>query len=546
LGNKHKGKWRGKMRLTDFDLKQMDEAYLAARTPEQLVKISQRLLQELKEARDRLNRTPANSSKPPSSQAPWEKCGAQQEDEDQDTPGLVEPEEGSATAPAEAEPEVQGRQDEGCAGQADKHTPSGREPVKRSAGRQPGSAGYGRQQRIEATQHEDHRPPCCALCGEGWSGQTPSKAYTAYDEIDLAPREPQELGLRLSCTRHMLYCMTCSCGHQTRAQPYRADDDGLWESVELGEWRLVGPRLAALIVYFGLRMRLSHERIKELLWELFALHLAKGTIGQTIREAGRAAEPLIEAIAEEVRAAQLVYADETSWPEGSKLLWLWTMVTQNAVLFLIGLRNNEMIDNMLGRAFKGILMSDGYCAYRKFLNRLRCWAHLSRKLRGLAESTNGRVAQIGSDLQTRFLVLQNAIYAARASPDLSSPSVMYADDIASFKALCQQHYDDLHKGLRAVAREFLLDWEVIVCQLKNPHLPLTNNESERSLRHWVIARHLSHGTRTPSGSRAFSTLASIIETCRRRKTCSRTFLATVISHARRGIALPPLPCPVAP
>ena len=112
------------------------------------------------------------------------------------------------------------------------------------------------------------------------------------------------------------------------------------------------------------------------------------------------------------------------------------------------------------------------------------------------------------------------------------------------KTLCEPHRDDPHGGVRAVVRELLLDWEVIVRQLAQPYLPLTNNEAERALRHWVIARSLSHGTRTAAGSRAFSVLASVIETCRRRQACSRTFLADVISHARRGIALPCLPCPL--
>ena len=81
-------------------------------------------------------------------------------------------------------------------------------------------------------------------------------------------------------------------------------------------------------------------------------------------------------------------------------------------------------------------------------------------------------------------------------------------------------------------------------QLAQPHLPLTNNEAERALRHWVIARHLSHGTRTASGSRAFSVLASVIETCRRRKACSCTFLAQVMANARAHWALPTLPVPI--
>ncbi len=528
------------MRLTDFDLRQMDESYLAARTPEQLMRLSTRLLEDLKEARDRLNRTPGNSSMPPSSQAPWDKPRAQLDDED--APETAE----QAQGPAQDDgmPERQEPQDKPDAVSQATSIQVQKRP-KRAPGRQLGAQGHGRTQHIEATQQAAHHPECCASCGEGWCSQTPSQVYTSYDEIDLAEREPGELGMRLTCTRHTLHAMTCGCGHQTRAQPYRADDDPLWESVELSQWRLVGPRLAALIVYFGLRMRLSHERIKELLWELFGLTLSKGTIGKTIREAGRAAAPLLDDIAAEIEAATgLVHADETSWPEGRTLLWLWTLVTQHAVLFMIGLRNNEMIDNVLSHAFKGILMSDGYCVYRKFCNRLRCWAHLSRKLRGLAESTDYRVAQLGAQLHTGFVALQDAVYAARASPALPLPSVMFAKEIADFKALCQQHRDDLHPGVCAVAREFLLDWDVIVRQLAEPHLPLTNNEAERTLRHWVIARQLSHGTRTASGSRAFSVLASVIETCRRRKACSRTFLANVIANARRNVTLPTLPCPV--
>jgi transposase len=471
LGKKHKSKKRtGKMRLTDFDLKQMDEKYLAARTQEQLMRLSARLLEDLKEARDRLNRTPGNSSMPPSSQAPWDRPGAQPDeaDEDETAPGV---EQAVELAPevdvTQGQQEPMDRPDAVSESVTIEQAPA----HKRAPGRQPGAQGHGRTQHIEPTQHTEHRPAYCASCGEGWKIQTPAKAYAAYDEIDLAQREPGELGMRLSCTRHALYAMTCGCGHQTRAQLYRADEEALWDSVELGQWRLVGPRLAALIVYFGLRMRLSHERIKELLWELFGLALSKGTIGKTIREAGRAAAPLLDEIAAEIEAAELVHADETSWPEAGKLLWLWTLVTQHAVLFVVGLRNSEMIDNVLGHAFKGTLMSDGYSVYRRFLNRLRCWAHLSRKLRGLADSTDSRVAKIGGELHSRFLALQNAVYAARASPELPPPSVMYAADIACFKALCEQHHDDRHDGVRAVVREFLLDWGTQPIELFRPKTP---------------------------------------------------------------------------
>ncbi len=92
-----------------------------------------------------------------------------------------------------------------------------------------------------------------------------------------------------------------------------------------------------------------------------------------------------------------------------------------------------------------------------------------------------------------------------------------------------------------MAREFLNDWEAIFRILANPMLPLTNNEAEQALRHWVIARKLSHGTRTSQGSRVFGLLATVIETCRKRKVCPWKYLAEVIAARRQGHDAPPLP-----
>lgn len=78
-------------------------------------------------------------------------------------------------------------------------------------------------------------------------------------------------------------------------------------------------------------------------------------------------------------------------------------------------------------------------------------------------------------------------------------------------------------------------------QIQNPSLPLTNNETERSLRRWVITRRLSYGTRTQEGTRSFTLLASIIETCRLRGVSSWDFLTSVVTAARVGTPLPSLP-----
>ncbi len=60
------------MKLKDHDLKQIDQEYLKGLPPEKLLEVSGKLLEDLKEARDRLNQTPENSSRPSGSFAPWE------------------------------------------------------------------------------------------------------------------------------------------------------------------------------------------------------------------------------------------------------------------------------------------------------------------------------------------------------------------------------------------------------------------------------------------------------------------------------------------
>ncbi len=87
----------------------------------------------------------------------------------------------------------------------------------------------------------------------------------------------------------------------------------------------------------------------------------------------------------------------------------------------------------------------------------------------------------------------------------------------------------------------LNDWEAIVAFVKHPELLPTNNEAERALRHAVISRRISQGTRTSEGSRAYSALLSVIETCRLRNVNPWDYIAEVIACGRRGLNPPPVP-----
>lgn len=518
------------MYLSKHDLLQMNDEWLEELPAEHLLKVSKRLLHDVKVLQDRQNQTPNNSSRPPGSQAPWERSASSSEATQETEAEAAEDDASEAkAAPKEAytresAPGTKGKKSE------------------KKPGKQPGSPGYGRTQKLMVTDTCEHHPEVCAVCGSAISVGSGVLAYTAWDEIDIAPLVEGEIGLRLSVTRHLLHEGNCaSCGHDTRAQTWRAPADGLWDKVDLGQWRLVGPRLAGMIVLLSLRMRLSRARIRELLVEMFGLYLSTGVIDQTIREAGRASEPLEEALVTDIQQATQLHIDETPWPESKVLLWLWVLVSSHTALYLIGPRSREMVENVLENLFLGTLVSDGYVVYRHWKNRLRCWPHLLRKLRGLAESSDARVAGVGQEMEIIMKNLMAAIYEARATPPPVPLTERHRADIERLRQLCESHREDTHNTLHQVAREFLYDWDVILRPVAEPHLPLSNNAAEQALRHWVISRRISYGTRSSSGSRAYALLASVIETCRRRSTSSWQFLGTVIAAARQGLPLPALP-----
>ena len=297
--------------------------------------------------------------------------------------------------------------------------------------------------------------------------------------------------------------------------------------------------LASLIVCLSKRFHMSRRSIQEFLNDWLGITLSKGVINQCILEAGRAVEPLEEQLIDEIKKATLIHIDETGWKQLSTKLWLWGFVTNTVCLFLIGSRTKEVAKTILD-IFTGWVMSDGYNAYRHYQKRLRCWAHLIRKLKGLADSIDKTAHVFGDQGLEYFKCLKAAVYAAREGPN-TNISVELADLLAHFKVLCSEHQQCHHKKTKAVAREFLNDWEAIWCVLSDVRLPMTNNEAERILRHWVIDRQITFGTRSSEGSRAFALLASVIETCRLRGISPWPYLAEVIAARRKNNPAPPLP-----
>jgi transposase len=256
------------MHLGQYDLCQMDFDYLRSLSHEALLAVSERLLQDLKEAHERLAQDPTNSSKPPSSRPaylglPWDGDESDRgEEADPSLPHRV----GNALddeATDEGAQQASDRGDEAAEPQVSVPSKASAEVSARRPGKPLGAPGYGRTQMIPPHRTEVHHAESCAACGARLSADAPFMARQGFYVLDIEVGAAERSGLHLHCTLHHYGQTQCGCGHWTRsaaATGEHAWGEGRSAPTALSEWRLIGPTLASLIVCLALRMRLVRGR----------------------------------------------------------------------------------------------------------------------------------------------------------------------------------------------------------------------------------------------------------------------------------------------
>ena len=391
--------------------------------------------------------------------------------------------------------------------------------------------GYGRTQKHAITAEQSHLPSCCEKCSHVFLDSHEAVSYTSFNQLDLAK---SGLGdYHLINTLHVLKQRTCDCGHVSRFKFNKIQTSE--EKIQLSSWRLVGPQLAATIVFWMKQIGTTSSKVRCILDNLYNIKLSIGTINRVVIESGLAAQPIHHELKKEIQSADLVYADETGWPEAGKKKWLWVFVTKTIGYFEIGRRTVDFVSSVLPDDFSGVLMSDGYAAYRHFEVRMRCWAHLLRKAKGLSESSDNEGQYVGKTILNILNNLMDSIYQAREE-NKRSVRLESFESLSMLRTICEMvKLQFTHKKSVSFVTEFLRDWDAIFYILDHPDMPLTNNEAERALRHWVILRRLTQGTRTPLGSTVQGVLASMIETAKRRGKNFLTLMTDVIKKARLGL-----------
>ena len=81
----------------------------------------------------------------------------------------------------------------------------------------------------------------------------------------------------------------------------------------------------------------------------------------------------------------MVHAGETGWREDGTNGYVWTFSTPAARYFVQRGRQKAVVDEVLGQAFAGVLVSDFYAAYTHYAGLYqRCWVPLAASDSGAA------------------------------------------------------------------------------------------------------------------------------------------------------------------
>ena len=265
--------------------------------------------------------------------------------------------------------------------------------------------------------------------------------------------------------------------------------------------------------------RLPVRTIQSYLWTVHQLKMSTGAIVGVIHRVAQPARPAVADMPERIRGSPVVHADETGWREGGANGYVCTFSAPRERYFLRRGRGKAVVDEALGESFSGVLASDFYAAYDHYPgSKQRCWAHLLRDIRELnARYPDDRRLARWSGAVKRLYLRANSLAArspVRGNRGPTSPDRVKPEE--QLRSLCRPSCPDQTATQAKLCRRIERSIEELFVFVSNPDVPPDNNTAERSLRHLVVSRKISGGTRSPRGTESKMILASLFGAWRAR------------------------------
>ena len=290
-----------------------------------------------------------------------------------------------------------------------------------------------------------------------------------------------------------------------------------------------GPNVRAFGVHLTQGQMLPYARAAELIFDVYGLAISPATLLAWVAEAREALQATADHIADQLRAAPVLNADESGLRVAGKLHWLH--IAASDTLTWYGVHAKRGLDAIEAHGILpkrlGVLVHDCWAPYWKLDDSIHalCNAHLLRELVYVKEITG---QQWPESMMQLLLGANRVCTAARRQQRSLAPN-----DVAAFRTVYDalvREGEAIHpetaqqpgqhgRGKQSVAanllRRFRLHADAVLLFISNPAVPFTNNVGERAVRMPKVKQKISGCFRTLAGAEHFCVIRSCLDTLRK-------------------------------
>ena len=344
------------------------------------------------------------------------------------------------------------------------------------------------RERKEPTDFINVFDQVCSHCGKR---NTPKEVKTKiYEE---AP-EPQPTKI----VKAQWGYYACNCGHCWESKPREVPDKGIF-----------GKNLQTQITLFRFDDRLPLRKTISAIERQYKTTLTSKAVYDVTKRVADKITPEYEFVKKRIRRATHLHIDETKIRIQGKTHWLWIFRSRNNVFFVIRKeRNRNVLDEILGYQYSGIIICDGLSAYEEYTKYLqRCWAHILRETKEMAEKYD--------DAKPMHQWMKD-LFAMVKSASIKDPpkkrQQLYDKCIQEMKWLIEKFSS--YKHLAKVVSTIKNGLNFWFTRIIHPQIEPTNNNGERSLREMVVIKKKIGTLRNQDGADILAKMMTLISTWR--------------------------------
>jgi transposase-like protein len=290
----------------------------------------------------------------------------------------------------------------------------------------------------------------------------------------------------------------CSCGHHWESKPSEVPEKGIF-----------GKNLEAQITLLRFDDRLPLRKTISALERQYRTTLTSKAVYDVTKRVADKATPEYEDVKKKIRRATHLHIDETKIKIQGKTNWLWIFRSRNNVFFVIRKeRNRNVLDEILGYHYSGIIICDGLSAYEEYTKYLqRCWAHILRETKEMAEKYDD-----AKPMHQWMKDLFAMVKSASVKYPLKKRQKLYDKCIQEMKWLIEKFSS--YKHLAKVVTTIKNGLEFWFTRILHPQIEPTNNKGERSLREMVVIKKIIGTLQNQDGADILAKMMSLISTWR--------------------------------